>query len=129
MTTFDGMDPIPVHVKSSDVDLGGTPPRKRRALRTNTYTLTSANPTQQCFPKADTRLEGWITAAIAASSPPVVFIAPSQAGANAQGGGAAQINGLDTAPFPVNTTDAVWISAATGYPVTVSTVSIYEETE
>lgn len=122
--------PIHVHIASSDVPDGGGPRRRcRRALRTNTYTLTAAQPVQPILPQADSRVEAWITSAIAASSPPVVFISTSQAGAAAQGGGAAQINGTDTMPFPCNTTDQVWLSAATGFPVTVSVVSVYEEYE
>lgn len=121
---------IPVHMTGSDIPLGtGSVKRCRRAIRCNTYTLTSSNPTQIALPQADNRVEAWITSAVAASSPPIVFIAASQAGAAAQGGGSAQINGTDTAPFPVNTTDQLWISAATGFPVTVSVVAIYEESE
>ena len=123
------IEPVHVHIASSDVPV--TPPRpkrKRKALSTNTYTLTSASPTQMVLPQADTRVEGWITSAVGAS-PPVIFIAPSQAGAAGQSGGAAQISGTDTTPFPVNTTDQVWASAATGFPVTVSVAAIYEETE
>lgn len=56
-----------------------------------------------------------------------IWIADSQAGANAQGGGSAQIAGTDTTPFPVSTTDAVWASTGAGFPVVVSTVAIYEE--
>lgn len=128
-TSPDDLIPIPVHVASSSVPLGGGRRRCRRALRTNTYTLTAAAPYAPVLPQADTRTEAWITAAIAAATPPVIFMSTSQAGAAAQGGGAAQINGTDTTPFPVNTTDQVWISAAAGFPVIVSVVAIYEEAE
>lgn len=124
------MESIPMHLTGSDVELAAPVRRKRRrrALRTNTYTLTAAQPTQPVMPQADTRIEGWITSAVGAT-PPVIYMSTSQAGAAAQGGGAAQINGADTTPFPVNTTDQVWLSAATGFPVTVSVVQIYEEDE
>ncbi len=132
MTSDPEMTPIPVRLHPDDLDalIRGSSGkiRKRRALRTNTYTLTAANPTQPVLPQANNRLEAYITSAVGAS-PPVVFMAPTQAGANAQGGGSAEINGTDTMPFPVNTTDQIWISAATGFPVTVSVVAIYEEDE
>ena len=129
MTVAD-IESIPMHITGSDVPLsGGKSKRCRRALRCNTYTLTAAQPVQPVLPQADTRVEAWITSAIAASSPPVIYMATSQAGAAAQGGGSAQINGADTTPFPVNTTDQVWLSAATGFPVSVSVVAIYEEDE
>ncbi len=131
MNTFEGMDPVPVHLASIGDNVGIGPPSsprpRRRRMRPNTYTLTATNPTQRVFPPSDNRVEGWITAAVAASSPPIVFISTSQAGAAAQAGGAAQINGTDTTPFPVNTTDEVWISAASGFPVTVSVIAIYDE--
>lgn len=119
---------LPVHIKGSDVPLGGAPKRRRRALRTNTYTLTASNPVQQVLPQADTRAEAWMTSATEAS-PPVLYLAPSQAAAKDVGGGAAQVIGSNTAPVPVNTTDAAWVYAATGYPVTVSILAIYEEAE
>lgn len=120
---------LPVHIKGSDIPLGSGPPkRKRRALRTNTYTLTAANPVQQILPQADTRTEAWMTSATEAS-PPVLYLSSSQSGAQAAGGGAAQVIGSDTAPVPVNTTDAAWVYAATGYPVTVSVWAIYTESE
>jgi hypothetical protein len=125
-TVTDSMVPVPVHIASSAVPAARK--RRRRALRANTYTLTAASPVQLVLPQADSRIEAWITSAVGAS-PPVIFMSPSQAGAQAQGGGAAQINGTDTTPFPVNTTDQVWVSAATGYPVTVSVAAIYEEDE
>jgi hypothetical protein len=130
MTTITGMDSVPVHIASSDIQLTPAAPgcRRRRALKTRTYTLTAASPVDMVLPQADTRTEAWITSAVGAS-PPVIFISPTQAGAQAQAGGAAQINGTDTTPFPVNTTDQVWISAAAGFPVTVSVVAIYEEDE
>lgn len=134
--TFDGMDPVPVHLAGVDPEaiaaaIGGaaprssSPPRRRRALRTNTYTLTAANPTQLLLPQSDNRLEAWVTSATEAS-PPVIYIAPNQAGAQAAGGGSAQIVGSDTTPVPLNTTDQVWVSALTGYPVTVSIWAIYD---
>jgi hypothetical protein len=120
---------VRVHVSGSDVPMGGAPAKRcRRPMKTNTFTLTAANPVQRVFPRSDTRVEGWVTGAVAASSPPIVYIAANQADANSQSGGAAQISGLDTTPFPVNTTDEVWISApSVSLPVTVSTVAIYEE--
>lgn len=127
-TDTEAITPVPVHIASSDVGLAARPKRRRRALRTNTYTLTAAQPVQPVLPQADSRIEAWITSAVGAT-PPVIFMSTSQAGAQAQGGGAAQINGTDTTPFPVNTTDQVWVSAATGFPVTVSVVAIYQEDE
>jgi hypothetical protein len=127
VNAYAGIDPIPVHIASSEISLPGSgAKRKRRAMKANTYTLTTAIPYARALPWSEERVEGWITSAVAASSPPVVYIATTQAGAVAQGGGAAQVNGLDTTPFPVNTTDEVWISAASGFPVIVSVVGIYE---
>jgi hypothetical protein len=124
----DDYDPVRMHLVSTDVDLGQAPGPKRKALKTNTFTLTAANPVQRVMPRSDNRLEAWVTSAIAASSPPVIYIAASQADANALGGGAAQVSGLDTSPFPVNTTDEVWISAAAAsLPCVVSVVATYDE--
>ena len=128
MSTTEYPDPIRVHLASSDVPMAAAPKRLRRALKTNTFTLTSGNPTAPVLPQSDNRLEAWITSATEAT-PPVIYMSATQAGAAAQGGGAAQIVGSDTTPVPVNTTDAVWISAATGFPVTVSVWAIYEVQE
>lgn len=135
MTTpapMENVPPIPVHVASIAPELApgaaSSPPRrKQRRLQTNTLYLTAAQPVQQAWPPSDERVYGAITSAIAASSPPVIFVGTSQADAQQQGGGAAQISGLDTAPFPLSTTDAVWISAAS-VPATVSVVAVYEQT-
>jgi hypothetical protein len=121
------IEPVHVHIASSDVQLPAAPRRKRRALKTNTFTLPNSAPVQ-VMRQSDNRAEGWITSATEAS-PPAIYIAASQADAASQSGGAAQIVGTDTAPFPVHTTDAVWLSAATGFPVTVSVVQIFEELE
>jgi hypothetical protein len=131
---MENVPPIPVHVasiaeglSSSSASSPGPAPRKQQRLQTNTFFLTAANPVAQVWPPSVERVYGAITAAIAASNPPVVFVATNQADAQQQGGGAAQINGLDTAPFPLSTTDAVWISAAS-LPATVSVVAVYEQT-
>lgn len=133
MTTpapMEGVSPIPVHVASIAGGLApgaaSSPRRKLRRLQTNTFFLTAANPVAQAWPPSDERVYGAVTSAIAASSPPVVFVASNMADAQQQGGGAAQISGLDTAPFELSTTDAVWISAA-ALPATVSVVHIYEQ--
>lgn len=119
-------EPIRMRLVADDTSRS-TAKRCRRALKANTFILTSTNPVQQVFPRSDNRVEGWITSAVGAAST-VIYIAGSQADANSQGGGSAQISGTDTMPFPVNTTDAVWISApAAGLPVTVSSVAIYED--
>ncbi|HEV2244908.1 MAG TPA: hypothetical protein VGR98_27990 [Streptosporangiaceae bacterium] len=123
------IDPIKVHIASSDVPMAAAAPRRtRKALRTNTYTLTAAQATQRLLPRSATRLEAWVTSATEAT-PPVIYIAPNQADAASQAGGAAQVIGTETTPVPLNTTDEVWVSAATGYPVTVSVWAIYEVTE
>lgn len=133
MTTpapMEGVPPIPVHVASIADGLGASsassPARPQRRLQTNTFFLTAAQPVQQVWPPSTERVYGAVTSAIAASSPPVIFVATNQADAMQQGGGAAQVSGLDTAPFPLSTTDAVWISAA-ALPATVSVVAIYEQ--
>jgi hypothetical protein len=121
--------PIPVHVASIADGLSSaasSPRRRQRRLVTNTLYLTAANPVIQAWPPSDERVYGCVTSAIAAASPPVVFVAPNMADAQQQGGGAAQISGLDTSPFELSTTDAVWISAA-ALPATVSVVAIYEQ--
>lgn len=127
---MENVPPIPVHVASiaGHITAGapGPAPRRKRRLVTNTLFLTAAQPVQQAWPPSDERVFGAVTSAIAPSSPPVVFVATSQADAQQQGGGAAQVSGLDTAPFPLSTTDAVWISAAT-LPATVSVVAVYEQ--
>jgi hypothetical protein len=126
---MENVPPIPVHVASIADGLtpgpGPAAPRRRR-LVTNTLFLTALSPVQQAWPPSTERVYGAVTSAIAASNPPVIFVAANQADAQQQGGGAAQISGLDTAPFPLSTTDAVWISAA-AVPATVSVVAIYEQ--
>lgn len=127
---MEGVPPIPVHVASIADGLtpgsASTASPRRRRLVTNTLFLTALNPVQQAWPPSTERVYGAITSAIAASSPPVVFVAANAADAQQQGGGAAQVSGLDTAPFPLPTTDAVWVSAAT-LPATVSVVAVYEQ--
>jgi hypothetical protein len=125
---MENVPPIPVHVASIDGGLmpGSAPAPRRKRLVTNTLFLTAAQPVQQAWPPSTERVYGAITSAIAASSPPVIFVGTNQADAQQQGGGAAQVSGLDTAPFPLPTTDAVWISAAT-LPATVSVVAVYEQ--
>lgn len=61
--------------------------------------------------------------------PSVIFIGANQSNAAAQGGGSAMLPGTDVTPFPVNTTDEVWVSAATGFPVAVSVLAIYDEAD
>ena len=134
MTTpapMENVPPIPVHVASiaegltpSSASSASSPKRKR--LVTNTLFLTAAQPVQQAWPPSTERVYAAITSAIAASSPQVIFVATRLAYAQQQGGGAAQVSGLDTAPFPLPTTDAVWVSAAS-LPATVSVVAIYEQ--
>lgn len=69
----------------------------------------------------------WTWTAAAPFPVPIVYVADNQAGAAAQGGGSAQVSGADTTPFPVNTSDEVWVSTAGPYPVTVSVVAFYEQ--
>lgn len=132
---FDGMDPVPIHLESVGAAAAATiaaapssSARTRKALRTNTFTLTAAQPYMRVLPESDERLEAWLTSATEAS-PPVLYMAPNQADAAAAGGGAAQIIGSETAPVPVNCTDPVWVYAATGYPVTVSVWATYQVRE
>lgn len=121
-------EPISVKLDPQSLSaLAGKPARTRRALKAGTITLTNSQP-QILMPQADSRVEAWITSATE-TTPPVIYVATSHAGAQAQGGGAAQIVGSDTTPIPMNTTDQVWVSAATGFPVTVSWWAIYEESE
>jgi hypothetical protein len=128
---MENIPPIPVHVASIAAELTpsstSAPRRKQRRLQTNTFYLTATDPVRQVWPPSDERVYGAITSAIAASSPPVIFVATNQADAQQQGGGAAEVSGLDTAPFELSTTDAVWVSAA-ALPATVSVVHIYEQT-
>lgn len=59
-------EPVRVHLESSDVPLGSPRPRRcRRALRTNIFTLTAAQPTQRILPQADARAEAWLTSIVA----------------------------------------------------------------
>jgi hypothetical protein len=131
MTTapMENVPPIPVHVASiaDGLSSASSPRRKQRRLQTNTLYLTAAQPVQQAWPPSDERVYGAVTSAIAASSPPIIFVATNQADAQQQGGGAAMVSGLDTSPFPLSTTDCVWISAAS-LPATVSVVAVYEQT-
>jgi hypothetical protein len=118
-------EPIPVRLHPGDLDAliaGQGKRRKRKAARTNTFTLMTGNLTQQMLPQANNRLAARITATSGAA-----YISTSQAGAAAQGGGTAQIPASITVPYPVDTTDAIWVSAANG--VTVSVLAIYEEDE
>lgn len=134
--TGGGYQPVRVEVvnQQSGCDCGR---RKRRSMVVRTFTLTAGGSgvgggtqTQQILPHSTSRVDAWITAAIAASSPPNIFVAKSEADAQQQSGAAAIVVGLDTAPFPINTTDEVWVSAATAsLPVTVSVLAYYEQTE
>lgn len=124
---------VSVHLASASPgvldDRGAAPPvRKRRKMVTNTYTLTSTNATQRVMPRSANRVEGWVTAATEAT-PPAVYMATNQADAAQAGGGSAPIVGADTTPFPAHTTDEVWLSATTGYPVTIGVVQIFETDE
>ena len=94
--------------------------RRRKPAKTNTFTLVTGALTQLMLPQADNRVEAWITATSGAA-----FISTSHAGAAAQAGGATQIPANITVPYPVSTTDQIWVSAANG--VTVSVLAIYED--
>lgn len=116
-------DHIPVRLHPDDLAaISGQRRRSRKPAKTNTFTLVTGNLTQMMLPQADTRIEAYITATSGAA-----FISTSQAGAAAQAGGATQIPANITVPYPVNTTDQMWVSAANG--VTVSVLAIYEEEE
>lgn len=116
----------PVHVHVANLHEMATPPaprRRRRALSTRSFTLTAADPVQEILPQADGRAEAWVI--FTAND---ITIATSKADAQAGGGAVATLTHLDAVPFPVNTTDAVYATAAAAtLPVTVSVVAIYEQ--
>lgn len=117
----DELIPFPVRLHPDDLAaISGQKRRKRRAARTNTITLATGALTQPLLPQADNRTEAMITSTSGAA-----FISTSQAGAAAQAGGATQIPANITVPYPVNTTDAIWVSAANG--VAVGVLAIYEQ--
>lgn len=112
-----------VHITGSDIPLGSAPPakRKRRAVSTRSFTLTSNDPVQEILPQSDSRSEASIT-----FTNNQCTIGSSQSDAKNGGNSAANIPANITAPYPVNTTDSVWASAGT-LPATISVVAIYEQ--
>lgn len=135
----EGIGSIPVHVASSDVPLGGASSRRRcrYAARTRTFTLTALQPADVILPQSDTRTEAWF-AVWSATAVGTLFVSTSQAGAAAQAGGCLSVPFQTTASaaaieptwYPLNTTDQMWAAASSAaYPVTISVLSIYEETE
>lgn len=123
-------DPIPVHITGIAEGaqlamyipaLAGQNKPGRRALTARSFTLTAADPVQQILPEAFARTEAWVI-----TQTNDITIASSKANCLAGGNAAATIPHSDTAPFPLNTTDAVWATAGT-LPTTVSVVAILKD--
>jgi hypothetical protein len=135
---IEGIGILPVHLASSDVPLGAGPKKRcRYAGRTRTFTLTAQNPIEAILPPSDSRTEAWF-AVWSATAVGTLFVSTSQAGAQGQAGGCltvpfqttAAAAAIDPPWYPLNTTDQVWVGASSAaYPVIVSVLSIYEETE
>lgn len=116
---------VPVHIASSDVHLAAAAPppaaRKRRGLSVRSFTLTTSDPVQEILPQNLNRCEAWISPA---TNP--ITIGSSKADALGGGGGVATVPAAGNVPWPVNTTDGVWATAAV-LPTTVSVLAIIEE--
>ena len=116
------VEPARVHIAGSDIPLAHhAPARKRRGLSTRSFTLNSTDPVQQILPLALNRCE----ALVQPLTNPVTLYS-SKADAQAGGNAGITIPAAGSVPFPVNTTDPVWATAAV-LPTTVSVWAIIEE--
>lgn len=143
--------PMPVHVVNQAAPCSCNK-RRRRSMVVRTFTLATGasgvgggTQTQQILPHSTSRVEAWITSitTTTAGSPapiPAMFIAKSESDAQQQSGATAILYGTNLAagvqtgspdvPFPLNTTDEVWVSAPTAaLPVVVSVIAFYEQDE
>lgn len=116
---------VPVHIASSDVPLhpapAAAPARRRRGLAARSYTLTATDPVQQILPLNSGRVEAWVQPL---TNP--ITIGNSKADAAAGGNAVATLPAAGNVPFPMNTTDPVWATAAV-LPTTVSVWAIIED--
>lgn len=120
---------IPVHIASSDVKQGCGCKRKRKSASFHTFILTANNPTQQILPPSTRRAEAWITAPDGATAV-TLFVSSTEAGAQQQSADSCPVPINQSVPFPLNTTDAVWASVATGsLPCTFGVAAYYEQEE
>jgi hypothetical protein len=116
------LEPVRVHIASSDVPMRSHEPagRIRRGLAGRSFTLTTTDPVQQILPLNINRCEGWVL--------PLtndVTLYTSKADAQGGGNGGITVPAGGKVPFPVNTTDPVWATAAV-LPTTVSAWAIIE---
>lgn len=117
---------VPVHIRSSDVHLGPpterpAPQRKRKGASLRSFTLNANDPVQQILPLNLNRCEAWVQPITNA-----VTLYTSRADAQNAGNAGITIPAAGSLPFPVNTTDPVWATAAV-LPTTVSVWAIIEE--
>jgi hypothetical protein len=115
-------EPVLVHIAGSDLPLTDhrpAPTRKRRGVSLRSFTLTANDPVQQILPLNTNRCEAW---AQALTNPITVY--GSRADAQA-GTGGITIPATNTVPYPLNTTDPIWATAAI-LPTTVSVTAIIE---
>jgi hypothetical protein len=113
--------PVKVHLSSSDLPLAPTQKRCRRGVSFRTVTLTTSDPVQQILPQNLNRVEAWAQAFTNA-----VTVYSSRADAQAAGGAGITLPVANTAPYPLNTTDAVWATASV-LPTTISVTAIIED--
>lgn len=103
------IEPVHVHIASSDVPVSSAPPRRpRRALRTNTFTITAANPVQRVMPESGNRVEGWITSVVGGATSTITENSVTNPGAFA---GIAGTAALPAGTYQVTVT--VYVSGTT----------------
>lgn len=113
---------VRVHIAGSDLPLiNHAPVRKRKGVSIRSFTLSSSDPVQQILPLNNNRCEAWI---VPLTNPITVY--SSLADAKGGGNGGATLPAAGSVPFPMNTTDPVWATAAV-LPTTVSVWAIIEE--
>jgi hypothetical protein len=116
-------EPVKVHLAASDVPLTPVRRRCRRGVSFRTFTLTTSDPVQQILPLNLNRVEAWVQSFTNAS---YLYSSLGEAQTGAGTGGVKVPVASGSAAYPVNTTDAVWVTA-TAFPTTVCITAIIEE--
>jgi hypothetical protein len=114
-------EPVLVHIAGSSLPVDRPPATgKRRGASLRSFTLTANDPVQPILPLNINRCEAWVQAL---TNPITVYT--SLADAKAGGNGGVTIPATNTVPYPMNTTDQIWATAAI-LPTTVSVTAIIE---
>lgn len=123
MTEMDtgAVEPLKVHLAGSDIPIVHQQPGKvRHGASLRTFTFTASDPVQQILPLHKNRCEANLQAFTND-----VTVYTSRADAQAGGGGGVTIPATNTVPYPLNTTDEVWATAAV-LPTRLSVSAIIE---